>query len=114
MTPPIAEPTRITPARAGSTPSTPASAHASRAAATASTTLRSSRRASFGPDDGLGLEPLHLGRDPYGIPARVERLDEVDAAPSCDSRVPGRLRVEPERGDGAEAGDGNATHDARA
>jgi len=60
---------------------------------------------------GLRVEALHLRRNPYGISGRVERLDPVHPAPSCDSLVPGRLRVEPERSDGAEAGDSNATHD---
>ncbi len=51
----------------------PRRAHASRAAASASRTLRSSRRASFGPTTDSGSKPLHLGGDPDREVARVER-----------------------------------------
>ena len=98
-------PRRIDPVDAGVS-------HASRAAATASTTFRSSLRASFGADDALRLEPLHLGRDPYRELARVEGADEVHPAPPRDGRLPGRARVVAERGDGSEAGDRDATHGA--
>ena len=57
-----------------------------------------------------GVEPLHLGRDPDGESRGVERLDEVDTAATRDGRIPRRLRIEPERGDGPKTGDGDATH----
>ena len=64
------------------------------------------------PDDRLGLEALDLRGDADREVARVEGADPVDAASSGDRRVPGRLRVEPERGDGSETGDDDATHEA--
>ena len=87
--PPIAEPTRI-PTRVGSMPSRPASSQASCAAATASRTLRSIRRASFAGTSVADLEPSHLGGDPHGVLGGVERLDPADSAPAGHRRVPGR------------------------
>ncbi len=56
------------------------------------------------------VEVGHLGGDPDGIGRGVERLDEADAAPPRDGGVPARRRVEPERADGAEAGDRDSPH----
>ena len=63
------------------------------------------------PDDRLRLEALYLGRDPDREVARVEGSDPVDAAVPGDRRIPRRLRVEPERGDGSETGDDHAAHE---
>ena len=63
------------------------------------------------PDHRLGVESLYLRRDPNGVSSGVERRDEVDTASSGDRRIPRRLRVEPERSDGSQTGDGNATHE---
>ena len=83
---------------------------ASRPAATPSSTLRSSFRASFGRDDLARVEALHLGGDPHRQAVGVERRDPVDAALAGERRAPGRRRIEPERGDGPDAGDGDALH----
>ena len=100
--PPIAEPTTI-PTRAGSRPfDRPLSRHASCAAPSASRTLRSIRRASFARRDRRRVEALHLARDPHRELARVEALDEVDAALARDRGAPGRGRVEADRRDRAQ------------
>ena len=57
-----------------------------------------------------GSKPLHLGRDPHRVAARVECLDEAHAAPARDRRLPARRSVEPDRRHGPEARDGNAAH----
>ena len=56
------------------------------------------------------VEVGHLGGDPDGIGRGVERFDEADAAPPRNGGVPARRRVEPERADGAEAGDRDSPH----
>ena len=57
-----------------------------------------------------GVESAHLGRDPHRVAARVEGLDEADAAPARDRGLPARRSVEPDRRHGPEARDGNAAH----
>ena len=60
-----------------------------------------------------GIEPSHLGRR-SGPGTRSRRsLDEADPAAARDGRLPGRGRVEADRRDRAEAGDGDATHGAK-
>ena len=82
MTPPIADPTRI-PARAGSTPSAAPSFQASRAAATASTTFRSSRRASFGPTTSTGSKSFTSDAMRTGNPpASKERMKSTPERPA--------------------------------
>ena len=63
----------------------------------------------LGRDDRGRVEVLDLARDPHREVARVERLDEVDAALARQRRAPGRGRVEAERRDRPEAGYRNAT-----
>ena len=110
MTPPIAEPTRM-PARAGSTPSAPGVRPRLARGRDGEHDVPLEPPRLLRADDRLRLEALHLGGDPHGEPARVERPDPVDAAPPRDRRVPGRLRVEPERRDRSQTGDGDAAHD---
>ena len=102
--PPIAEPTRI-PTRAGSNSSI---------ARLVPRLLRGGDgqedvaihppRLLRGHERG-GVEPSHLAGDSDRELARVEALDEADAAAARDGRLPGGRRVEAERGDGSEAGD---------
>ena len=58
------------------------------------------------------IEALDLAGDPHGKLARVERLDESDPAPAGESGLPGGGRIEPDRRDGSEAGDDDASHEA--
>src|SRR5205823_11694 len=58
-------------------------------------------------------EVLDLRGDPDGEAARVERPDPVDSALAADRGAPGRRRVVTQRGDRAEAGDGDPSHPAR-
>src|SRR5947209_7559581 len=58
------------------------------------------------------VEVLHLGGDPHGKAAWVERADEVDPALAGERRAPRRARVVPDRRDGAEARDDDASHGA--
>ena len=88
MTPPMAEPTR-TPARAGSTPFTPASPHASRAAATANTTFRSSRRASFGPTTAAASKPFTSDAIRTGNP--VASNDSMNPTPLRPATAPSQV-----------------------
>ena len=60
--------------------------------------------------DRGGVEALHLAGDPDRELARVEGLDEVDAALARDGGLPGRRRVEPDRRDRAQPGDGDPSH----
>ena len=60
--------------------------------------------------DRRRVEALHLACDPDGKLARVERLDEADAALARDGRTPRRRRVEADRCDRAEPGDGDPSH----
>ena len=83
---------------------------ASTAAASASRTFRSSRRASFALTRPLGVEVLDLGGDPDRELARVERFDEVDAALARDGGAPGRGRVVAERRDCSQTRDGDSSH----
>ncbi len=55
------------------------------------------------------VEALDLGRDPHRELARVEGLDEVDAALAGDGGAPGRGRVVAERRDRPEPGDDDAS-----
>ena len=55
--------------------------------------------------DGGRVEVLDLAGDAHREVARVERLDEVDAALARERGAPGRRRVEPERRDRPDAGD---------
>ena len=75
--PPIAEPNTI-PTRIGSKPFRPASAIASLAAPSASTTLRSSRRRSFGPARPVGSKSLTSAAirtgSPSGSNARIQSI----------------------------------------
>jgi hypothetical protein len=64
----------------------------------------------FRRDEAVRLERLHLGGDAHRELARVERLDEVDAALSRDRGAPGRRRVVAERSNSAEARDGDSPH----
>ncbi len=64
----------------------------------------------FGRGDARRVEVLDLRGDPHGELRGVEGADEVDAALARDGGAPGRGRVVPDRGDGTEAGDGDATH----
>ncbi len=108
--PPIAEP-KTTPTRAGieavqrSRPPSPR-----RRRRRASSTLRSSRRASFGFTRPVGIEVLDLGGDPHRELARVERLDEVDAALARDRGAPRRRRVVAQRRDGTQTCDRDSPH----
>src|SRR6188508_2789564 len=94
--PPIAEPT-TTPTRAGSTPLRPPSRQASCGAEREQDVpvhpARLLRRRHRG-----RVEALDLARDPDRVLARVEGLDEVDATLAGDGGLPGRGRVEAERG----------------
>ena len=110
--PPIAEPTRM-PTRAGSNSCTPASAHASCAAATARRTFRSMRRASLDGTSADGSKPRTSPAIRTGNSLGVERLDEADAAAPGDRGLPGRGGIEADRGDGSEPGDDNAPHEAQ-
>ena len=109
MTPPIAEPTRTPGTRridsldAGVRPRL-----ARRGDSEHDVALEPAR--VLRPDDRLRLEALDLRGDAHREVARVERADPVDAATPGHRRVPGGLRVEPERGDGSETGDDDATH----
>ena len=94
------------PTRSGSKPFSPESASASRLQPTAIDTQRSSLRASLAETDGGRVEVLDLARDPHREVARVEGLDEVDAALARERGAPGRRHVEPERRDRPDAGDG--------
>ena len=60
--------------------------------------------------DAARVEVLHLGRDPHGEAARVERADEDDPALARERGAPTRRRVEAERRDGSDPGDGDAAH----
>src|SRR5207244_260999 len=62
--------------------------------------------------DAARVEVLHLGRDPHGKAACVERADEVDATLAGEGSAPRRGRVVADRRDGAEAGDDHASHGA--
>ena len=110
MTPPIAEPTRM-PARAGSTPSTPASAHASPRGRDGEHDVPLEPARVLRADDRDRVEVLHLGGDANGVAGRVERADPVHAARPGDGRLPRRARVVAERRDGSETGDGDAAHE---
>ena len=98
---------------AGSTPSTPASAHASRAAATASSDVPLEPARLLRPDDRLRLEALDLGGDPHRE-ARSRRT------PGCSRRRSARRRAasqvdcasSPSGRDGSETGDDDAPHEA--
>ena len=61
-------------------------------------------------DEAARVEVLDLGGDPHRELARVERLDEVDAALARDRGAPGRRRVVAERRDGSQARDGDSPH----
>ena len=103
---------RRSPTRAGSSPvprrpSTPPAPRRARAGRSAPSAAPPSRGATVG-----RIEALDLGRDPDGKLARVEGLDEVDAALAGDRGPPGRGRVETERRDRSQAGDPDATHRA--
>ena len=63
-------------------------------------------------DELADLEPTHLRRDPHGVLGGVERLDPADAAPAGHRRIPGGRRVQADRGDGPQAGDGDPPHGA--
>ena len=67
----------------------------------------------LGRDQRRGIEATHLAGDPDRELARVEALDEPDPAAARDGRLPGREGIEADRGDGAEGGDGDATHEAK-
>ena len=78
--------------------------------------LRAPRRARAGRFCPSGAPPSparpwpgrsHFAGDPDRVLARVERLDEVDAALARDGRLPRRARVETERRDRAQPGDGD-------
>ena len=58
------------------------------------------------------VEALHLARDPDRELARVEGLDEVDAALAGDRGTPRRRRVEADRRDRTQPGDGDPSHRA--
>jgi hypothetical protein len=56
------------------------------------------------------IEVLYLSRDLHREVVRVERSDEVDAAPALDEPLPGRLHVISERRDGTDSGYGHTSH----
>ena len=107
--PPIAEPKRI-PTRFGSKPFRPASSSASRAAPSASRTLRSSFRASFAEATDVGSKPFTSPAIRTGYSDASKARDPVDAALARDRGAPRRGRVEPERRDRADARDRDALH----
>ena len=110
--PPIAEPTRI-PTRAGSNSSMPASTHASLRGGDGEQDVAVHAARLLRRDERSRIEAAHLTGDPHRELARVERLDEADAAAAGDRRLPGRGRVEADRRDGSEPGDDNAAHEAK-
>ncbi len=110
--PPIAEPTRI-PTRAGSklldarfVPSLLRGGHGQENVPVHPPCL-------FRRDQRGRIEPVDLAGDRDGELARVERLDEADPAAAREGSLPGGLGIEADRRDGSEAGDDDATHDAR-
>ena len=70
------------------------------------------RRASFGGATAAGSKPLTSPAIRTGNSLASNALDEVDPALAGDRRAPGRGRVEPDRGDRAEPGDGDPPHRA--
>ena len=106
--PPIAEPTTM-PTRSGSTSFKPPSRQAPCAAPSASRTFHPSG-APPSPARPWPGRALHFAGNPDRVLARVERLDEVDAALARDGRLPRRARVETERRDRAQPGDGDPSH----
>ena len=111
MTPPIAEPTRI-PARAGSIALDPRVRPRLARGGDSEHDVPLEPSRILRPDDRLRLEALHLRGDAHRVLARVEGANPVDPAASGDRRVPGRLRVEPERRNGSQTGDDDAAHEA--
>src|SRR6266508_6296351 len=84
--PPIAEPTTM-PTRAGSKPFSFASSLASTAAASASRTLRSSRRAAFVETSPLGSKSLTSAATRTGNPlASKERMKSIPLSPAIAAR----------------------------
>src|SRR5215212_10636023 len=86
ISPPIAEPKTI-PTRCGSRPFSPESAIASFAAPSARTTLRSSRRSSFGGASPAGSKPLTSAATRTGNPsASKARIQSMPLSPATAAR----------------------------
>src|SRR4029450_6335866 len=100
--PPMAEPT-TTPVRSGSSFSMPESATASSAAATANGPRGPIRGARL-----RGVDGAALAGEGHRVVRGVEGGDRVDPAAPGQHRLPGGGGVQPERVDGADAGDERA------
>ena len=109
MTPPIAVP-KTMPTRGGSKPFSPASPIASRPAPSASRTLRSSLRTSFGEATAVASKSLTSAAIRTGKSLASKEPDPVDAALARDRRPPRRRRVVSERRDRAEPCDRDPPH----
>ena len=64
-------------------------------------------------DSAEGSKPRTSPAIRTGNSLASKRLDEPDPAAARDGRLPGRAGIEADRGDGSEAGDGDATHEAK-
>ena len=93
------------PTRSGSKSSSPASASASRAAAERDQDVALELARLLRRGDRGRVEVLDLAGDPHREVARVEGLDQVDAALAGERRAPRRRHVEAERRDRPDAGD---------
>ena len=103
---------RRSPTRAGSTPLSPASRHASCAAPSARSTFRSIRRASFGGATDVGSKPFTSAAIRTGNSLGSKAWMKSTPLSPGDRGAPRRRRVEADRRDRSEAGDGDASHRA--